>query len=344
MSRSRFLLRLGGGTPAGPDPGTRPGRAAGPAPRSRRTRRKGAAAAFPWWAFACPLAPGLGWAAAQALSERAALCGPARTVILDLAGSTGVGEDDCAALGWLHERLHGHGSRLWLAAAPRAVSEQFDENGLTGMLGAAAIHPSRRAAVLAAFAALPGPGLVTSPVREALTAEPEPLLPGLTLPDPARPALSPAQPAAGSAEPVPGSAEPARGSQTFAGPMGALPNPGWALPGPVHPLPDIVRALPGPVGALPNPGRALPGPVHPLPDPVRALPGPVHPLPGTVRALPGPVHPLPDPVRALPGRAAAGVAEPGAAEPGAEPGPTGSCPPERAWRQPRRLIQLLPGR
>jgi len=143
-------------------------------PRSRGT----VPAPFPWRAFSCPLAPGLGWLAASALAARPALGErPPATVILDLAGSTGVTEEDCAALCWLHGRLAELGSRLWLAAVPRELAGSLGEHGVTGLLGRSAIHHSTRVAVLAAYAAVPGPGLVTSPVREALTATPEQLLP-----------------------------------------------------------------------------------------------------------------------------------------------------------------------
>jgi hypothetical protein len=49
------------------------------------------------------------------------------------------------------------------------VRNRLREAGLTQRLGPEAIHPSLRAAVLASYAALPGPGLVTTDVRAALT-------------------------------------------------------------------------------------------------------------------------------------------------------------------------------
>jgi hypothetical protein len=211
MQRSRFLPLPGLGVagrdafrrgprrawPRSPRPGlepaarAEPGRpseptldAAGrPGPRGRRSRR-GRGPEVRWLGFACPLAPGGGWPAARAVLDQVIRAvNPPGTVILDLAGSEGVAEDDCAALSWLHEALAGGDARLWLAGPPRPVAELLAGHGVTGWPGGATVFPSHRAAVLALFAALPGPGLVTSDVRAALAVPPQPLpLPGAAPP------------------------------------------------------------------------------------------------------------------------------------------------------------------
>jgi hypothetical protein len=150
----------GAGPPA---PARRPGQAGKPPQEGRPGQA--------WRSFACRLEAGAGWRAVSALLDRLPEI-PPRVVILDLAGSAGADGNDCAALRWLQEQLAAAGSRLWLAAAPCAVAAPLAEHGVAGL------HPSRRAAVLALFAALPGPGVVTAEVRAALAAPPEPLLPG----------------------------------------------------------------------------------------------------------------------------------------------------------------------
>jgi hypothetical protein len=234
MSRSRFLLlpahggaaRLAGsaGLRAALAPPLPPALAAG-APRLA-ARRAGATRPrdVSWLGFSCPLAPGQARPAVRAALDRVLSAGaPVDTVILDLTGATGIEDDDCASLCWLHERLQPLGARLWLAAIPRPLADRFREHGVTGVLGAGAIHPSRRAAVLAAFAALPGPGLVTSQVRAALMVPPE-ALPAAGPGVPAAPA--PAPPRAGARVVTPAAAQPviaaARPVPVPAGPPGRL--------------------------------------------------------------------------------------------------------------------------
>lgn len=92
------------------------------------------------------------------------------TVVLDLTTTDDIDADGCAALQALHDRLRSIGTRLRVVARG-TVPDRLREAGLTRNLGTEAIHPSMRAAVLASYAALPGPGLVTTDVRAAL-AEP----------------------------------------------------------------------------------------------------------------------------------------------------------------------------
>jgi anti-anti-sigma regulatory factor len=92
------------------------------------------------------------------------------TVVLDLTTADDIGTDGCTALHALHDSLRSVGTQLRVVARG-AVRDRLREAGLTQRLAPGAIHPSLRAAVLASYAALPGPGLVTTDVRAAL-AEP----------------------------------------------------------------------------------------------------------------------------------------------------------------------------
>jgi hypothetical protein len=89
------------------------------------------------------------------------------TVVLDLTTADDIDADGCTALHALHDSLRSIGTQLRLVAHG-AVRDRLREAGLTQRLGPGAIHPSLRAAVLASYAALPGPGLVTTDVRAAL--------------------------------------------------------------------------------------------------------------------------------------------------------------------------------
>ena len=68
------------------------------------------------------------------------------------------------------------GTRLRVVVSSKQARELFRDTGLTHRLGARAIHQSLRAAVLAAYAELPGPGLVTPGIRDALARPAEPLV------------------------------------------------------------------------------------------------------------------------------------------------------------------------
>jgi MFS superfamily sulfate permease-like transporter len=90
------------------------------------------------------------------------------TVVLDLTTADDIDADGCTALHALHDGLRSIGTQLRVVAHA-TVRNRLREAGLTQRLGPEAIHPSLRAAVLASYAALPGPGLVTTDVRAALT-------------------------------------------------------------------------------------------------------------------------------------------------------------------------------
>jgi MFS superfamily sulfate permease-like transporter len=93
---------------------------------------------------------------------------PVGTVILDLRAGADIDADSRAALLSLHRRLASMGTRLRIATACRQLAARLREDDLPRHLGADAIHDSVRSAVLATYAALPGPGLVTAHVRAAL--------------------------------------------------------------------------------------------------------------------------------------------------------------------------------
>lgn len=159
------------------------------------------------------------------------------TLILDLSAATGITGDEIAALRNLHDHLRRAGTRLKIAVAARPVLDRLHSEGLARHLGTGAIHPTTRAAVLATYAELPGPGLVTAAVRAALTVPPEPL----HQPRPAAQHIGPAvQPAVTSPGPPAEAARPPQGALTrHAAPLrltlatasppvdGARPLTGW---------------------------------------------------------------------------------------------------------------------
>lgn len=153
----------------------------------------------PHLGLSCSLAPGRAWPAASAALAR--VLGsplPPRVVILELTAAE-LDSDAGAALGWLRDRLRRAGSRLWLAAASAPARQQLQQAGAAEWLGPDAVHRSLRAAVLAVYAALPGPGLVTADLRAALTTPAEPL----RTEGPAAPAPEPLPAGRAAAEPRP---------------------------------------------------------------------------------------------------------------------------------------------
>jgi MFS superfamily sulfate permease-like transporter len=90
------------------------------------------------------------------------------TVVLDLRADADPDADSRAALLSLHRKLASMGTRLRIATASRPLASRLREAGFPQQLGPDAIHDSVRSAVLATYAALPGPGLVTAQVRAAL--------------------------------------------------------------------------------------------------------------------------------------------------------------------------------
>jgi hypothetical protein len=101
-------------------------------------------------------------------------CGcPVGTVVLDLGQAAELDADSCAALLAVHQRLTAIGTRLRLAASAKGLLDSLAGREVLEQLGRDAVHPSFRAAVLASYAALPGPGLVLGRVKSALDAQAE---------------------------------------------------------------------------------------------------------------------------------------------------------------------------
>jgi hypothetical protein len=75
----------------------------------------------------------------------------------------------------LHERLRARGIQLRLVTTTQEQAKQLLTSAVNGTVTSLAVHPSLRSAVLAACAALPGPGLVNAGVRAALSAPVEQL-------------------------------------------------------------------------------------------------------------------------------------------------------------------------
>ena len=97
----------------------------------------------------------------------------AGTVVLVLDGAVDIG---CLeALCSLQERLRARGMGLRLAIRPAEPLRQLRRETASTSVTSLAIHPTLRSALLAAYAARPGPGLVTAQVRSALSVSAEPL-------------------------------------------------------------------------------------------------------------------------------------------------------------------------
>jgi hypothetical protein len=111
---------------------------------------------------------------ADAIVRRVLHCGcPVGTVVLDLGAVTSLDEEACAAILSVHQRLTAIGTRLRLAASAHGLLGCLADAGITQQLGRDAVHPSFRSAVLATYAALPGPGLVLGQIKAALETEAE---------------------------------------------------------------------------------------------------------------------------------------------------------------------------
>jgi hypothetical protein len=115
---------------------------------------------------------------ADTVLRRVLGCGcPVGTVVLDLGQAAELDADACAALLAANERLTAIGTRLRLAASTKGLLDSVAGSEVLEQLGRDAVHPSFRAAVLASYAALPGPGLVMGRVKSALDTQAEPIEP-----------------------------------------------------------------------------------------------------------------------------------------------------------------------
>jgi hypothetical protein len=108
-------------------------------------------------------------ALADAVLRRVLRCGcPVGTVILDLGPAAAIDPEASAVIVAVHHRLAALGTRLRLAAGVRGVAACLADDGIRERIGRDRVHPSFRSAVLATYAALPGPGLVVGRAKTAL--------------------------------------------------------------------------------------------------------------------------------------------------------------------------------
>jgi STAS domain len=153
------------------------GRAALP----RRAVRSSPAASAPLWPVVC-LRPSCQLSAdtADALIDAVrtrlrAAAPPACAVVLDLSAASAVDGGGRAALRELHNVLARTRVCLRLVVPEAEARASLDGDGTARAIGPGAIHATIRAAVLAEYAALPGPALVTPDLRGFLSRPPEPL-------------------------------------------------------------------------------------------------------------------------------------------------------------------------
>jgi hypothetical protein len=96
------------------------------------------------------------------------------TVVLDLGGGVGLGDDSRQALCELREALRRRGTGLRLVVTSREAREGLAA-AAEHRIGQESVHDCARAAMLAAFAQAPGPGLVGAVMRDARAAPPDTL-------------------------------------------------------------------------------------------------------------------------------------------------------------------------
>jgi hypothetical protein len=215
MSRPFFMPLL-----APEAPGRRLGRPAGKSVsraagwlRSRAaTRQARVRVQIPYLGVTTSLEGCRGSGLADAVLHRVLHSGaPVGTVVLDLGAAATLDPETCAAILLVHQRLTAIGTRLRLATNTRGLIDCLAGAGVVQQLGRDTIHTSFRGAVLAVYAAQPGPGLAMGRIRTELEMQAETIelwVPGphgaqvqaAPAPSP-RSAIVPASPAAGGAVP-----------------------------------------------------------------------------------------------------------------------------------------------
>jgi MFS superfamily sulfate permease-like transporter len=124
--------------------------------------------------LACNLTGGLADGLAEAVLGRVAGQWAVGTVVLDLGGGGDLDDGSRQALCDLREALRQRGIGLRLVVASREAREGLAA-ATEHQIGQEAVHDCARAAMLAAFAQAPGPGLVGTVMRDALAAPPDAL-------------------------------------------------------------------------------------------------------------------------------------------------------------------------
>jgi hypothetical protein len=108
---------------------------------------------------------------AEAVLTRLAGLRAVGTVVLDLGSGVGLDDDSRQALCELREALRHRGTGLRLVVTSREAREGLAA-AAEHRIGQESVHDCARAAMLAAFAQAPGPGLVGAVMRDALAAPP----------------------------------------------------------------------------------------------------------------------------------------------------------------------------
>jgi MFS superfamily sulfate permease-like transporter len=126
----------------------------------------------------CQLSSGTADDVVQAVIDRVHAAGPPPCiVVLDLRHTRAIDDDARRALQTLHDVLAQGQSRLRLAHPAAEARATLTTDGPLGTISPDDVHGSLRQALLAAYASLPGPALVTSATRRFLTEPPEFLSP-----------------------------------------------------------------------------------------------------------------------------------------------------------------------
>jgi hypothetical protein len=120
----------------------------------------------------CPLREDAVGALADAVNARLRAA-PAGTVVLDLSETAVIGDRVRTVLQLLDSRLEHEGVRLRLVVPEAGAHAALQASSAGRAIGRDALHTSVRTAILATYAALPGPASVTPALRMLLTQPPE---------------------------------------------------------------------------------------------------------------------------------------------------------------------------
>jgi anti-anti-sigma regulatory factor len=134
------------------------------------TVRRGA----PVLSLTCALTDGWTNGLDQAVLARLAGFRAVGTVVLDLGSVADLDDGSRQALCELRELLQRRGTDLRLVVTSREARKALAA-ATEHRIGPETVHDCARAAMLAAFAQAPGPGLVDAAIRDALAAPPDPL-------------------------------------------------------------------------------------------------------------------------------------------------------------------------
>jgi hypothetical protein len=301
MSRPHFMPLLAP-QPAQPGLGQRPARTAARAAARAVARVTGRARTAELarrqvicLGISSPVEDCRGTGLADAILRRVLSCGcPVTAVILDLGPATAIDEAACAAILAVSERLAAVGTRLRVAAGARGVPAGLADEAVCQRLGRDAVHPSFRSAVLATYAALPGPGLVMGRVKSALDMEAEVIAAPSAVPAPGA-AGPPAEPGTAATYPSTATARPgpartrtrARTAAAQAGPAAAHPSTAATQAGPGATPPSTAATQVCPAATPPSTAATQAGPGATPPSTAATQAGPAATPPRTAAAQAG---------------------------------------------------------